>query len=282
MSPEPVKPRGFIARFFSYLLHREYLQFPERVGAKGLIWTQALGRIGLLLIESLRVMFLPPFRWRLYTKQLEFIGNRSLTVILLTGFAVGAILTLQLTATLTQFSSENMVGGIVALVMAKELGPLLGGLMINGRVASAIAAEIGAMRVSEQIDALEAMSVDSVQYLISPRLFAGALILPFMTLILNMVAMLASYMVAVHLLGLDAGMFFSKISDLVQMEDLFEGLAKSVAFGFILTFVGCYKGFFTRGGAQGVGLATTQAVVVGSVLIMLSDYFIGSFMLDWP
>ncbi len=257
---------------------KDYLQLPTKVGAQGIQFTKSLGNLGFLFAESVKVMFAAPFRWRLFVKHLEFIGNKSLAIILLTGFAVGAILTLQLATTMRDFSSENMVGGIVALVLSKELGPLLAALMINGRVASAIAAEIGTMRVTEQIDALEAMSVDSVQYLISPRLFAGVVMLPFMTVIFNMVGMVASYIIAIHLLDLDPGVFFSKISDFLTLGIIFKGLAKSAFFGLILTFVGSYHGYYTKGGAAGVGTATTSAVVVGSVLIMVMDYIIGAFM----
>ncbi|MDX2470867.1 MAG: ABC transporter permease [SAR324 cluster bacterium] len=260
-------------------LDRDYMQFPTKVGAEGIAFTKKLGTLGFLFAESIQVMFASPFRWRIFAKQLEFIGNKSLSIVLLTGFAVGAILTLQLATTMRDFSSENMVGGIVALVLSKELGPLLAALMINGRVASAIAAEIGTMRVTEQIDALEAMSVDPVQYLISPRLFAGVVMLPFMTVIFNMVGMVASYIIAIHLLDLDPGVFFSKISDFLTLGIIFKGLAKASFFGLILTFVGSYHGYYTKGGAAGVGSSTTSAVVVGSVLIMVMDYIIGAFLI---
>ncbi len=280
----PGSEAGFLARHWqaliAYMAERRYLILPEFVGAQGIRQVTLLGRIGLLFLEAWRCVFTRPTRWHLYFKQMEFIGNRSLSVVLLTGSAIGAILTLQLVYTLRNFSSENLIGGIVALIMAKEMGPLLAGLMINGRVASAIAAEIGTMRVSEQIDALEAMSVDPVQYLISPRMVAGVVMLPFMTMITNMVAMVASWLVAIPLLGLDSGVYFAKIDDFLDLATLLKGLAKSSLFGLILTFVGAYKGFFTRGGAEGVGKATTNAVVTGSVLILLADYFVGAFLLE--
>lgn len=254
-------------------------RLPERLGAAALDLLHKLGRSGFFLGEGLSAIFKPPLRLHLLFKQLEFIGNKSLIVILLTGFAVGAILSLQLTYTLRTFSSEQMVGGLVGLILAREMGPLMAALMINGRVASAIAAEIGTMRVTEQIDALEAMAVDPVQYLIAPRLVSGTFILPFMTMIFNMVAMLASYLVAVPLLDLDSGIYFAKIADFVTFEEILKGLAKSAMFGFILAFIGCYKGYFTSGGAEGVGKATTEAVVLGSVLILVADYFVGAFLL---
>lgn len=260
-------------------LQQALLQVPEAIGSQTLGVIKTLGKIGFLLVEAFICLFKPPLRWRLYLKQLEFIGNKSLSVIILTGLAIGAILTLQMTHTLRAFSSENMVGGIVALVMSREMGPLLGALMINGRVASAIAAEIGTMRVTEQIAALESMAVDPIQYLITPRIFAGFFILPFMTMVMNMVAMVASYIIGVQLLGLDVGVFFSKIEVFVDAEEILKGLAKSSIFGIILTSVGCYKGYYTSGGAEGVGVSTTQAVVVGSVLMMIADYIIGAFLL---
>jgi len=258
---------------------QSYRQVPESVGRFSIHQVLTLGRAGFLCAAAVAALFRPPFRWRLFTKQLEFIGNKSLVVITLTGFAVGAILSLQLAHTLRNFGSENLVGGVVALIMARELGPLMAALMINGRVASAIAAEIGTMRVTEQIDALESMAVDPVQYLLSPRLVAGTLILPVMTMIFNMIGMIACWLVSIVLLQLDEGVFFAKIDDFVGIAEILKGLIKSSIFGFILAFIGCYKGFYTRGGAQGVGQATTQAVVIGSVVILLTDYFIGAFLL---
>ncbi|MDT8447238.1 MAG: ABC transporter permease [bacterium] len=272
-------PSAIAQALLRYFAERRYRELPESLGRWAMNWVLKLGRAGFLMGEGVSAMFKPPFRWHLYFKQLEFIGNRSIVVILLTGFAVGAILSLQLTNTLRAFSGEQMVGGLVGLIMAREMGPLMAALMINGRVASAIAAEIGTMRVTEQIDALESMAVDPVQYLIAPRLFAGFFILPVMTMIFNMVGMLSSYLIAVPLLDLDSGIYFAKISDFVTLKEIFKGLAKSSLFGFILAFIGCYKGYYTSGGAEGVGVATTQAVVVGSVVILVADYFVGAFLL---
>lgn len=266
-------------QFDQSLIERSVQAVPMTLGRFAIQLVLTLGRVGFLCGEAVAAIFKPPFRPKLFTKQLEFIGNKSLVVILLTGFAVGAILSLQLSKTLSTFSSETMVGGLVALILAREMGPLMAALMINGRVASAIAAEIGTMRVTEQIDALESMSVDPVQYLISPRLFAGFFILPFMTMVFNMVAMFASYLVAVSLLSLDSGIFFAKIAAFVTISEILKGLVKSAIFGFILAFIGSYKGYYTKGGAEGVGIATTQAVVVGSVVILVTDYFIGAFLL---
>ncbi len=253
------------------------IKYTEKIGDFVIKEISVFGKIIFLLLVSVQQIFYRPFRRKEYFRHLEFIGNQSILLVLLTGFTVGAILTLQLTLTLSQFRSESLVGGVVALIMAKEMGPLLAALMINGRVASAIAAEIGTMRVTEQIDALEVMSVNAVQYLISPRLVAGICMLPCMTMIVNMTAMIASYVVAVPLMKIDQAIFFSRIETFVPVSTLMGGLFKSAVFGFLLTFIGCYKGYFARNGAKGVGQATTQAVVIGSVLILIADYFIGAF-----
>ena len=220
----------------------------------------------------------PPVRWRLFFKQMEFVGVGSLFVVLLTGLFTGMVLALQTYHAFRMFSAESLVGATVALSMTRELGPVITALMVAGRAGSAIAAEIGTMRVTEQIDALAVMAINPVQYLVLPRLVAGVIMLPLLTAISDFVGVVGGYMVGVNLLGINAGLFMNKIYEYVELEDIYNGLTKAAVFGLILTLVGCYKGFYTRGGAEGVGRATTQAVVLASIMILMSDYVLTALM----
>ncbi|MGK0290731.1 MAG: phospholipid/cholesterol/gamma-HCH transport system permease protein, partial [bacterium] len=255
------------------------LSVPEKIGSVALKNIRALGKAGFLFIEAIIFIFMPPFRWKIYFQQLEFIGNKSLNVVLLTGLFTGAVLSLQMYVALKSFGSESVVGGIVALSMTREMGPVLTSLMVAARAGSAIAAQLGTMRVTEQISALDAMAVNSVQYLISPRVFAGFFILPFLTICSEMVGIIGGYIISVGLFHLDSGIYIAKIIDFVALSDILGGLLKSSVFGVILTFTGCYKGYNTYGGAEGVGNATTEAVVNSMILIFISDYIMTSFLL---
>ena len=220
----------------------------------------------------------PPVRWRLFFKQMEFVGVGSLFVVLLTGLFTGMVLALQTYHAFRMFSAESLVGATVALSMTRELGPVITALMVTGRAGSAIAAEIGTMRVTEQIDALAVMAINPVQYLVLPRLVAGVVMLPLLTAISDFVGVVGGYMVGVNLLGINAGLFMNKIYEYVELEDIYNGLTKAAVFGLILTLVGCYKGFYTRGGAEGVGRATTQSVVLASIMILMGDYVLTALM----
>ncbi|MBL0691491.1 MAG: ABC transporter permease [SAR324 cluster bacterium] len=243
----------------------------------GLAW---LGDITKVTLLSLFYIFLPPYRPKIFLAQLYFIGNGSLSVILLTGSFTGMVLALQMFEVLKRFSSESMVGAVVALSLTRELGPVLSALMVNARAGSSMAAEIGTMKVTEQIMAIESMAVNSYQYLISPRIFAGILMMPALNIISNVVGVLGGYFITVSLLGLDPGLYFNKIDDFMEVRDLVNSSLKAAIFGLILTVVGSYQGFNTSGGAKGVGKATTSAVVISAVLILAFDYLLTSFMIQ--
>jgi phospholipid/cholesterol/gamma-HCH transport system permease protein len=176
------------------------------------------------------------------------------------------------------FSAESLVGATVALSMTRELGPVLTALMVTGRAGSAMAAELGTMRVTEQIDALYTMATNPIQYLVVPRLIAGVLMVPILTTISDFVGIVGGYFVGVELLDINAGIYMKKMLDIVELDDIFNGLIKAACFGLILSLIGCYKGFSTRGGAEGVGKSTTEAVVLSSVSILISDYFLTAAM----
>jgi phospholipid/cholesterol/gamma-HCH transport system permease protein len=189
------------------------------------------------------------------------------------------VLALQLFHTLRKFGSEGLLGPAVALSLVRELGPVLSALMITGRAGSALAAEIGMMKITEQLDAFYSMALNPVRYFISPTIVAGIIAFPLLTAIFDVVGIYGGYIVGVKLLDLSAGTYFSQMQLLVDMEDIIIGIYKSVTFGILVTWVCCYKGFYAGHGAEGVSKATTEAVVMSSVLILISDYFIGSFFI---
>jgi phospholipid/cholesterol/gamma-HCH transport system permease protein len=249
----------------------------ERLGGSTLLSVNGVGAFGVLFGQAMSQAVRRPYRVNQFFKQMEFIGNKSLGVCILTGVFTGMVLTFQTYRSLRDFSSETIVGGLVAVAMTRELGPVLSSLMVNARAGSAIAAEIGTMRVTEQIDALFALAVNPVQYLISPRVIAGLIMVPLLTAIADMTGIMGGYLVGVILLGVDPGIFMAKVVDFVHLGDIMQGTVKAAVFGTILTQVAAYKGYTTYGGAEGVGRATTEAVVVSAVLILFADYLITVF-----
>jgi phospholipid/cholesterol/gamma-HCH transport system permease protein len=237
-----------------------------------------MGQVLILLLKASMWMTLPPYRVKEIVKQMEFVGVKSIFVVVLTGLFAGMVLALQSHHGFRLFGAETLVGSTVALAMTRELGPVLTALMVNGRAGSAMAAELGTMRVTEQIDALYVMAANPIKYLIVPRIIAGIIMLPILTTVSDFLGILGSYFVGVILLNINSGMFVANILKFLELEDIFHGLTKSIFFGLILTHVGCYKGFYTEGGAEGVGKATTEAVVLSSVLILIGDYILTSLM----
>ncbi len=254
-------------------------QFVSSLGTVALNLSRETGRMMLLLLEAVGWLFRPPWRWRLFFKQMEFIGVNSVFVVALTSLFTGMVLALQTYYAFRMFSAETLVGATVALSMTRELGPVITALMVTGRAGSAIAAEIGTMRVTEQVDALSVMAINPVQYLVLPRIMAGVIMLPLLTALSDFIGVLGGYLVGVKLLGIHGGIFMNKIYEFVELRDIYDGLIKAACFGLILTLVGCYKGFYTRGGAEGVGRATTQSVVLSSVLILTFDYVLTALMM---
>jgi phospholipid/cholesterol/gamma-HCH transport system permease protein len=237
-----------------------------------------LGGFIVTLVAGIRSLFVRPFRTKMIFKEMESIGVNSAFIIILTGIFTGAVMALQSGKAFRLLNAEGVTGAVVTLSLFRELGPVMSGLMVAARCGSAMAAQIGTMRVTQQIDALEAMAVDPISYLISPRIMAALIMLPLLTVIFNIAGMTGAYVVSVHLLDINAATFFDKIQQYVLHEDLWNGLIKAAVFGVIIAVVGCRRGFLTKGGAEGVGLATTQAVVVSSVTILVADYFLTALM----
>ncbi|MEK7375364.1 MAG: ABC transporter permease [Thermodesulfobacteriota bacterium] len=250
----------------------------DRLGRAVLENVEEMGKIVLLFISVLAWMFRPPLKLRNIFKQMEFVGVKSIFVVVLTGTFTGMVMALQGYHGFRMFSAESLVGGTVALGMTRELGPVLTSLMVTARAGSAMAAELGTMRVTEQIDALYVMAANPVKHLIVPRVIAGVLMVPLLTVVADFVGILGGYFVGVHILGINSGVFVKNITRLVELDDIYNGLVKAACFGLILSLIGCYKGFNTRGGAEGVGRATTEAVVLASITILISDYFLTAIM----
>ena len=237
------------------------------------------GRMMIFLGTALFWVFLPPLRWRRMIARIHFIGAKSLLVILLTGVFTGMVLGLQVFYTLTKFGSEAFLGPAVALTLIRELGPVLCALMVTGRAGSALTAEIGIMRITEQIDALQAMALNPMRYLVVPTILAGLIAFPLLTAIFDLVGIYGGYLVGVKLLGIGEGTYFGEMETYVGLGDITQGILKSLSFGLLVTWVCCYKGFYAGYGAEGVSRATTEAVVLSSVLILVWDYFVGSVLL---
>jgi len=226
-----------------------------------------------LLIAALLWIFVPPLRVRRVLRQIHFMGWRSLLVVALTGAFTGMVLGLQGYYTLNKFGATAMLGPAVALSLIREIGPVLCALVVTGRAGSAMAAEIGIMRITDQIDALSVMALNPIKYLITPNILAGLITFPLLTAIVDVIGIYGGYVVGVQLLGVGAGVYFGEMQNFVSMYDIKIGFYKSLSFGLIMSWVCCYKGFHTRFGAEGVSKATTEAVVMSSVWILICDYF---------
>jgi phospholipid/cholesterol/gamma-HCH transport system permease protein len=250
----------------------------ELTGRPIILITEEFGSVLRLFLSTVAWLFRPPFRFHVIFKQMEFVGVSSLPVVLITAAFTGMVLAIQTYYGFRMFGGESLVGATVALSMTRELGPAITALMVTGRAGSSMAAELGTMRVTEQIDALYTMSVNPVQFLVMPRVVAGTIMLPVLTVVSDFIGVVGGYFVGVHLLNINSGIFIARIIEFVDLNDIFNGLIKSAFFGLILSLIGCYKGFYTTGGAAGVGRATTQAVVWASVSILISDYFLTAVM----
>ena len=246
----------------------------ESIGASVIRAVEDFGALVSLGVAALVGAFRPPLRLGLLFAQLDFIGVGSLFIVGLTGLFTGLVLALQAVYAFSIFNAESMVGATVELSLSREIAPVFTALFVTARVGSAIATELGTMRVTEQIDALETMAVNPVQYLITPRVVAGTLMAPVLTMFFNSLALFGCWVVAVPFSHISSGTFWTHLQRLVDAGDILQGLAKSVVFGFALTTIACARGYRAEGGARGVGIATTQAVVLGSVSILLIDVII--------
>lgn len=241
---------------------------------------QAVQEYTLLAAQSIANLFRKPLYIGDMIQQADLIGVGSLPIVLLTGFFTGAVLAVQSANTLRRFGSITLIGQLVSLSMVRELGPVLTGLMVAGRNASGMASELGSMVVTEQIDAMRALGTDPVKKLVTPRIVSTVFMLFFLTVLSDFVGLAGGLVVSKLLLGLDARQYWSNAWQSLVFQDVFMGLVKPVLFGFIIATIGCFYGMTARGGTQGVGRATTQAVVAASVLIVTLDLFVTQFLMN--
>ncbi|MBT3237360.1 MAG: ABC transporter permease [Rhodospirillaceae bacterium] len=250
------------------------MNFLQPIGGILLHFLETAGRLALFTGSAVSHAFRPPFYFRILGRQMIDIGYYSLPVVGLTAIFAGMVLALQSYTGFARFSAEGAVANVVVLSITRELGPVLAGLMVAGRIGASLAAEIGTMRVTEQIDALTTLSTNPMKYMVAPRLVAGLLMFPALVLVADIIGVFGGYIVAVHKLGFNAGNYLQRTYDFLQAEDVNSGLIKAAVFGFIVTLMGCYHGYHSKGGAQGVGTATTNAVVSASILILCFDYIL--------
>ncbi len=239
---------------------------------------ETAGQMLLFLAESVAWFFRPPVRFGEFFRQMDFVGAQSVMLIVLTGAFTGMVSALQGFIGMSKYGAQSMVGATVALALTRELGPVITALMVVGRVGSAMTAELGSMRNTQQIDALESMAVNSIQYLAVPRIFASTVVMPILALIFSLAGMIGAYLLSTQYLGVDSGTFMSGVQYYLDPDDISHGAVKAVIFGLITSLVACYKGYYATGGARGVGLATTRSVVLSSVLVLISDYAMTNLM----
>ena len=250
------------------------MDFLAAIGRAFLVFLEATGRLALFTARAVSHCFRPPIYLRLVGRQMVDIGYYSLPVVGLTALFTGMVLALQSYTGFARFQAEGAVATVVVLSITRELGPVLAGLMVAGRIGAAMAAEIGTMRVTEQIDALTTLATNPMKYLVVPRLVAGLTMLPLLVVVADIVGVFGGFLVAVYKLNFNPANYLSKTWEFLQVMDVVSGLVKAGVFGFFVALMGCYHGYHSKGGAEGVGTATTNAVVSASILILISNYFI--------
>lgn len=258
----------------------EFIVSPiQRLGAAALALVDALGSLGIFFFQVVSSMMTPVLRPKLLLTQLYMIGVKTLIIILVSGLFVGMVLGLQFYTNLVDFGAESQLGLLVALTLVRELGPVLTALLFAGRACSALTAEIGLMRATEQLDAMEMMAVDPVKRVIAPRYLAGFISMPLLSAIFTMMGIYGGYIVGVHVLGGDAGIYWSAMQNGVDFyNDVLNGFIKSVVFGAVITLVAVYQGYYSPRNSEGVSSATTRTVVMSSLLILGLDYLLTSLM----
>jgi phospholipid/cholesterol/gamma-HCH transport system permease protein len=255
-----------------------FLKFAEKVGRLFISFVAAIGRIAIFLFQSLLYGCTPPFYWKQIWQQTVQIGYFSLPVVGLTAVFTGMAMALQCYSGFSKFSAENAIPNVVMLAVVRELGPVLTGLMIAGRLGASMTAAIGTMKVTEQIDALTTLSVNPYKYLVFPRILIGTILLPFLVFVDNIIGIFGGYLVCVYNFGFNSSNYIFQTFSNLALWDVMAGLIKGACFGFIVCFMGCFHGFSSDGGAEGVGRATTNSVVSSSILILLFNYILTMLM----
>ncbi len=257
------------------------MEFLAVTGRAFLVFLEATGQLAMFAGSAISHCFRPPLYARQIMRQMIDIGYYSLPVVGLTALFTGMVLALQSYSGFSRFQAEGAIATVVVLSVTRELGPVLAGLMVAGRIGAAMAAEIGTMRVTEQIDALSTLSTNPFKYLVAPRLLAGTLMLPLLVLVADVIGVFGGFLVSVYRLDFNASAYLTRTWQFLEPLDVISGLVKAAVFGFVISLMGCYFGYRSRGGAQGVGQATTNAVVSASILILVFNYLItGMFFSD--
>lgn len=253
----------------------------ENIGAQVLDAVNGLGAISLFSGRFFYWSVRRPFRFHLLVDQLFFIGNKSLTIIFLSGLFTGMVLATQTYFGFKLINVDSLVGAIVAISLSKELAPVMTGLIVAGRAGSAMAAQIGSMKVTEQIDALEVMGISSVQYLAVPRIIAATFAVPALSIVFLFIGNLGGYVIGTSTLGIDEAMYFSKLGEFMYVSDIAQGVIKATVFGFVIATIGTYFGFQVEKGAVGVGRGTNLAVIWGMISVLVLDYFLTTFLVKF-
>ncbi len=247
-------------------------RFIEAIGATVLGMVATVGELSIFALTGISHIFRPPFYPRLVLRSFLEIGFFSLPVVALTALFTGMVLALQSYTGFSRFNAESAIASVVVLSVTRELGPVLAGLMVSGRAGAAMAAELGTMRVTDQIDALSTLSTAPMKYLVAPRLLAGLIAMPLLVVIADILGVMGGFLVATLKLGFTPGTYLVSTFSNLRTEDVVSGLIKAAVFGFVIALMGCFNGYRSKGGAQGVGAATTSAVVSASILILALDY----------
>jgi len=248
------------------------------IGTLVLSQGERLGAVGLFFYETMTSLFTTKLKVRKTFYYMQYIGVNSLAVVALIGITGGAVLAIQSYIGLQRFGAERFIGPVVFLSMTRELGPIFAAIMVIGRAGSAMTAEIGSMRITEQIDALETLCIDPKQYLVIPRMLAGTIIFPFLSMLCSAFGILSGYLTSTLLLNINSEVYMQAIQESAELSDITAGLLKALVFGFLLTLISTYKGYTTWGGSKGVGTATTQSVVYSNVTIFIANYILTSLL----
>jgi phospholipid/cholesterol/gamma-HCH transport system permease protein len=250
----------------------------QALGDKVFLLLSEMGRVLIFLGQTLRWTFSSPFYVRNVLKQMEEIGVNSVPVVMTTALSTGMVLALQSYTGFKRFGAESLIGTVVSLSMTRELGPVLTGLMVAGRAGASMAAELGTMKVTEQIDALTTLATNPMKYLVVPRFVASTVMMFFLTILGMIIGVTGGYFVGVKVLGTNPVTYYNQSINNTEVTDIWYGLIKALVFGAVIGLIGCYKGFNTEGGAEGVGKATTGAVVISCMLILILDYFLSALL----
>ncbi len=254
------------------------LKVVDTLGKTAMNFSEGTGSLVLFVYQNIITLFTTKPKIKKMANQACYIGVSSLSIILLTGGAIGAILAIQAHVGLHKFGAERFIGTLIFLSMAREFGPMISAIMVTGRAVSAMTAEIGSMKITEQIDALKTLSININQYLIVPRIVATTVILPFLSLFCTLSGVLTGYIISVYVLNINPETYMESVREYSEIGDIVRGIFKAGIFGFLISSIGCYKGYITTGGAKGVGLSTTQSVVYANVTIFIADYILSSLM----